>query len=98
MTKISQVIKENEEEFKRVRTDAISEMFNNPDEFGIYPTTKFFNAIDDNFHTSQLRLISAFKEMVEELNDEENDCYSPQTKKGFNLAKQNLLSSLTEEK
>jgi hypothetical protein len=33
-------------EFQTERTIAISEMFDNPDESGIYPTTKFFNRID----------------------------------------------------
>ncbi len=34
-------------EFQKERTDAISEMFDNVDKYGIYPTTKFFNRIDD---------------------------------------------------
>lgn len=34
-------------EFQKERTDAISEMFDNVDENGIYPTTKFFNRIDN---------------------------------------------------
>ena len=34
-------------EFQKERTDAISEMFNNVDKYGIYPTTKFFNRIDN---------------------------------------------------
>ena len=33
--------------FQKERTDAISEMFNNPDEYGIYPTTKFFVRLDN---------------------------------------------------
>lgn len=33
-------------EFQKERTDAISEMFDNVDKYGIYPTTKFFNRID----------------------------------------------------
>ena len=33
--------------FQRERTEAISEMFDNPDEFGIYPTTKFFARLDN---------------------------------------------------
>lgn len=32
--------------FQKERTDAISEMFDNPDECGIYPTTKFFSRLD----------------------------------------------------
>ena len=33
--------------FQKERTDAISEMFDNPDECGIYPTTKFFIRLDN---------------------------------------------------
>jgi len=33
-------------EFQKERTDAISEMFDNGNEFGIYPTTKFFIRLD----------------------------------------------------
>jgi len=36
-------------EFRKVRTNAISEMFDNPDKYGIYPTTKFFKALDSSF-------------------------------------------------
>ena len=35
------------EEFKKVRTDAISEMFDHENELGIYPTSKFFNTLDN---------------------------------------------------
>ena len=34
-------------EFQKERTDAISEMFDNPDDCGIYPTTKFFVRLDN---------------------------------------------------
>lgn len=34
-------------QFQRERTDAISEMFDNVDENGIYPTTKFFIRLDN---------------------------------------------------
>ncbi len=34
-------------EFQKERTDAISEMFDNKDEYGIYPTTKFFVRLDN---------------------------------------------------
>jgi len=34
-------------EFQKERTDAISEMFDNADKCGIYPTGKFFNRIDN---------------------------------------------------
>ena len=33
--------------FQKERTDAISEMFDNPDAHGIYPTTKFFARLDN---------------------------------------------------
>lgn len=33
--------------FQAERTKAISEMFDNPDEHGIYPTTKFFARLDN---------------------------------------------------
>ena len=33
--------------FQKERTDAISEMFDNPDKYGIYPTTKFFTRLDN---------------------------------------------------
>lgn len=32
--------------FQKERTDAISEMFDNVDEYGIYPTTVFFARLD----------------------------------------------------
>ena len=32
--------------FQKERTDAISEMFDNKDEHGIYPTTQFFSRLD----------------------------------------------------
>ena len=32
--------------FQKERTDAISEMFDNPDKYGIYPTSKFFVRLD----------------------------------------------------
>ena len=33
--------------FQKERTDAISDMFENMDEYGIYPTTKFFIRLDN---------------------------------------------------
>ncbi len=33
--------------FQKERTDAISEMFDNVDEYGLYPTTRFFCRLDD---------------------------------------------------
>ena len=37
------------EEFINERTRIISEMLDNPDTYGIYPTTKCFNELDDLF-------------------------------------------------
>lgn len=34
-------------QFQKVRTNAISEMFDNVDKNGIYPTTKFFKVLDN---------------------------------------------------
>lgn len=42
-------------EFRKERTNAISEMFDNVDKYGIYPTTKFFNRID-NFWKNKFNL------------------------------------------
>lgn len=33
--------------FQRERTEAISEMFDNVDEYGIYPTSRFFVRLDN---------------------------------------------------
>jgi hypothetical protein len=37
------------DEFITERTRIISEMLDNPDKYGIYPTTKCFNALDELF-------------------------------------------------
>ena len=37
------------EDFITERTRIISEMLDNPDEYGIYPTTKCFNQLDELF-------------------------------------------------
>jgi len=45
-------MKEEKEIFKQwqtARAKALSEMFNNPDAGGVYPTSKFFNRIDGLF-------------------------------------------------
>ncbi len=39
----------NKSEFTIERTRIISEMLNNPNEIGIYPTTKCFNQLDELF-------------------------------------------------
>lgn len=36
----------NMEEFEKIRTDAITKMFDNVDENGIYPTAELFNTLD----------------------------------------------------
>ena len=43
----------NKEEFITERTRIISEMLDNPDEYGIYPTTKCFNDLDELFDRIQ---------------------------------------------
>lgn len=67
----------NKEEFITERTRIISEMLDNPDEYGIYPTTKCFNDLDDLFdkisvETSQL-LLKKLKELIELLDTEPDD-------------------------
>jgi len=42
-------------EFQKERTDAISEIFDNVDEHGIYPTTKFFIRLDNAVEKALLR-------------------------------------------
>ncbi len=37
-------------DFQKERTDAISEMFDNQDKHGIYPTSKFFVRLDNKFN------------------------------------------------
>lgn len=63
------------EEFKKVRTDAISVMFDNPNESGIYPTTDFFNTLD-NWLSQKLdelerdireQMVAIGEELLEEL-------------------------------
>lgn len=39
----------NKAEFQKRRTEIISEMLDNPDEIGIYPTTKCFERLDQLF-------------------------------------------------
>ena len=41
-------------EFQTERTRIISEMLDNPDKYGIYPTTKCFESLDKLFLESQL--------------------------------------------
>ena len=42
-------MKEKLEIYQKERTRIIGEMLDNPDELGIYPTTKCFNALDKLF-------------------------------------------------
>jgi len=46
------------------RTMAISDMLDNPNEYGIYPTTKFFNSIDDLHERISKRRAIAFAHWV----------------------------------
>lgn len=54
------------ESWEKERTDAISEMFDNPDEDGIFPTTKFFNRIDAYFYS---KLAEAYRKGREDACD-----------------------------
>lgn len=50
-------MKTAEERFKKERTRIISEMFNNVDDYGIYPTTKCFQELDiaaEEYHQQKL--------------------------------------------
>ena len=42
-------------EWTKFRTKALSEMFDNPDIYGIYPTTKFYEKIDKYFEQAILK-------------------------------------------
>jgi len=44
-------------EFQTERTRIISEMLDNPDKYGIYPTTKCFESLDKLFLESQSEVI-----------------------------------------
>ncbi len=48
--------------FQKERTDAISEMFDNEDEHGIYPTGKFFARIDKCFENELAQKLAGAKE------------------------------------
>jgi len=55
MDKQNDVVLEGEDtpmgRFQKERTDAISEMFDNADKYGIYPTTRFFSRLDNCVRT-----------------------------------------------
>jgi len=61
---LSDILKKQREEFEKERTDAISEMFDNP-EGGIYPTSKFFKRLDRFVVNLQSELLSAVIEEIE---------------------------------
>jgi hypothetical protein len=64
MTTLQKVIEESKETFVKVRTDAISEMLDNVDEIGIYPTTKFFSKLDEAHSTTISKILSAIEAEV----------------------------------
>ena len=53
------------EEFITERTRIISEMLDNPDKYGIYPTTKCFNSLDALFD----KIILSNKAKLKEITD-----------------------------
>ena len=66
-------IKQKLKEWQQIRTDAITEMFDNPDKHGIYPTSKFFKKIDNAFEKA---LKEAYKKGYKqgEFDAEPEDC------------------------
>jgi len=54
------------DEFITERTRIISEMLDNPDKYGIYPTTKCFNALDKLFDEINLSNEAKIKEVTDE--------------------------------
>lgn len=63
-------------DFQKERTKAFDKMINNPDEFGIYPTTKFFERLDKaaiEFMKGKHKDIKlAVREAIEECSDWKN--------------------------
>ena len=55
------------EEFQTERTRIISEMLDNPDEYGIYPTTKCFEQLDALFDSLSLPPAEGAEEIEAEL-------------------------------
>ena len=80
----SPIIQALVEEWRKVRTDAISDMFDHPRQLsgkmGIYPTTKFFNVVDTWFYTALSRLEREVQEeamvLAEEMKLESDYFYS----------------------
>lgn len=87
MTTHNEMPKDTVEEFQKVRTDAISEMFDNVDENGIYPTTKFFNTLDDWLRTT-------LQSQVDEYEREKKEAYA----QGWNEGQQALKQKYEREK
>ena len=50
------------EEWRTKRTNIISKMLDNPDKYGIYPTTDCFNELDAEWHASREQTV---KEVIE---------------------------------
>ncbi len=65
------------EEFKKERTRIISEMLDNPDEYGIYPTTKCFEQLDELYD----KISSPPAEDAEEILDKHWNNFSINVKK-----------------
>lgn len=84
---LNDLIKQGEENWQKERTDAISEMFDNVDEYGIYPTTEFFERIDKAFTASLTRTVKA---VLEEVKLEKESViysrYETETIRGYNRA------------
>ena len=55
------------EEFQIKRTDIISNMLDNPDKYGIYPTTKCYEELDFLFLTSKIKMNKKIKELEDRL-------------------------------
>ena len=51
----------NKQEFITERTNIISRMLDNPDEYGIYPTTKCFNELDELYERIQSEAIAEYE-------------------------------------
>ena len=62
---IKSQIATNRDRFIKERTDAISEMFDNKYADGIYPTSTFFERIDNQHDTSQTSLLQTSIAAVE---------------------------------
>ena len=43
---IKTIIEKERKRFAKIRTDAVSEMLDSPDEYGIFPTTELFRTLD----------------------------------------------------